>query len=211
MSDVSLTPGQIWAQVTNLIKQRVIQPTLWRAMEAAVPIVIDEGDLVIGFPPGTNHLSGHLGTSENKNAIDRALREVAAEPLKIHVIDGTTLQDWHAAKAQEEEKRRLSESAFARQRQQSQQEKGWEMLMETVQRRFAALQNRQFPQTKAHYLAEVLPLLVDTSIKLQDPRPEVNEINQRQLARIIDRVGTLAELPPTYIAIEYERLRRAKS
>lgn len=209
MSTERMDPGAVWHQVTELIKVRVIQPTLWRAMEAALAITIDEGVLVIGFKPGGYHMSGHMSTAENKNAIERALREVSNGTLSLHLIDGSNTDDWLSTKAREAEKRQINDVAYAKQRVVNKHEQGWEQLYDTVQRRFAALPNRQFPQTKARYIVEMLHVIATETPKLMG-EPDMEEVDQRHLGRVIDRVGMLAEVPPATIALELERMRGAR-
>ena len=61
----------LWNKTTETVKRIVIHPSLWKAMEVAVPITIEDGMLVLGFPIGTFNQSGHLIASNHKNAIEK--------------------------------------------------------------------------------------------------------------------------------------------
>lgn len=205
MGNAETGPQQIWRQVTELIKKRIVQPTLWRAMESAIAVTIEDDEIVLGFQAGTFHMNGQLKTSMNQNAIERAIQEVSGRSLKMHVIDGITMDDWQNAKAREEEQRRLFDKQYNKQREQSALEGKWDHLLEIAQRRFATLPNRQFPQNKAIYLLEMVDIVAPEAQRLLEERKDLDDINQRQLARVVDKIAVLADAPPICVALELER------
>ena len=75
-----------WDKVAEQVKLKVINTTLWRALEMAVPVTVENGEFVVGFPPGEMHMSGHLLTSDHKNAIESAVRALAGQPLSGKVV-----------------------------------------------------------------------------------------------------------------------------
>src|SRR5881396_2035903 len=93
--------GKIWDQVTNVIKERVLMPTLWRAMEHGRPVICEEGLFVVGFPVEQSYESHLLHDSRYKNQIEQTLESVAGEPLALRVIHGTVLEDWRQVQFQE--------------------------------------------------------------------------------------------------------------
>jgi len=198
----------IWDKVVNQVKLKVIHPTLWRSLELVVPIVIENDEFVVGLAPGSYHLSGHLVGSEHKNAIESALREFAGMPLSLRIIEGTTIQDWMQVKAKDQSMQVLKEAAYQKREVEIAVAKSWEGLLETVGRRYAALHLRQLPQFRARYIEEMLAEISDAMDVLMPEGSPKDELAERSLARVIEKVGTLVEVPPALIALELQRLRR---
>jgi len=198
----------IWDKAVNQVKLKVIHPTLWRSLELAVPIVIENNEFVVGLASGNFHMSGHLTSSEHQNAIESALREFAGAPLSLRVIEGTTLQDWKQVQAKDESMQALKEAAYRKRQVEIAVAKSWEGLLETVGRRYAALHLRQLPQLRARYIEEMLATISDTIDVLMPEGSPTDELAERSLARVIEKVGTLTEVPPAMIALELQRFRR---
>ena len=197
----------LWDKVVEQVKQKVIHPTLWRTIEMAVPVTVEGTTLILGFGPGTFHLSGHLTTSEHRNAIEASLKQLTGVPLTIRIIDGTTMQDWVAVKQKDASMQALKDAAYAKREANSAVTKSWEGLLEQVGRRYASLPLRQLPQFRAKYIEEMIQMIVETMDELMPPGRMVDELSERSLARIIDRVGTLAEVPPALVALELKKSR----
>src|SRR5438105_1198089 len=51
---------RLWRGTLEKVKVRLVLPAVWRAMEAARPLVIDGDQLVVGFPPSRSHEGGLL-------------------------------------------------------------------------------------------------------------------------------------------------------
>lgn len=197
----------LWDKVVDRVKLKVIHPTLWRTLEIAVPVTIENGELIIGFAPGDFHLSGHMTSSEHRNAIETALRELGGVQLTIRVIEGTTMQDWAAVKAKDERLKALKDEAYKKRQAESAVSKSWEGLLEQVGRMYANMPLRTLPQFRARYIERALAVISETMDVLMPEEGPVDELAERSLARIIDRVGTLAEVPSALIALELKRFR----
>src|SRR6266700_3935385 len=87
---------QIWRATLEKVKVRLVLPSVWRAMEAGRPLVIEGEWFVLGFPPSQSHEGGLLRDSKTANVIERALEEEAGRPLRLRLIEGDTLDDWVA-------------------------------------------------------------------------------------------------------------------
>ncbi len=201
--------SRIWHDATERVKDTVIHPTLWRALELAVPIVAEEDTFVVGFGPGSMHMAGHLNAAEHKNAIEAAIAGACGKPMKLVVVDGNTLSDWEHFKARmkaTEEARSRNRARAAREMQTSQT---WESTFEQLGRAYAALSLRQLPQVRGRYIDKALALISDAMDELYN-EDSPDEPSQRALARVIDRVGTLTEVPPAIIALELVRYRQQK-
>lgn len=197
----------LWDKVVDRVKLKVIHPTLWRTLEIAVPITIENNEFVVGFVPGNSHMSGHMSSSEHKNAIETALREFSGIPLGLRIIEGDTIQDWQSNKVKEERKREMMEAAHLKRAAESAITRSWDGLMEQVGRSYAAMPFRQLPQFRSRYIEEMIQAISDTMDQLMPDGSPRDEIAERSLARVIDKVGTLVEVPGALIALELQRFR----
>src|SRR5579862_6977387 len=91
--------SEIWARTFNRVKREVDIPTVWLAMQAVRPLVIENNRFVAAIPADLRYLSMNLDSSETTQAIEDALAEIAGHPLIFHLIKGTTIEDWETEKA----------------------------------------------------------------------------------------------------------------
>lgn len=96
-----MEPSQIWANVANRVRQEVPDPTVWLALRAAQPLLIDGSFFVAGLPPSDEYLAAHLLNHQATTAIEEALRDAAGRILAFRLIIGTSAADWAAEKARE--------------------------------------------------------------------------------------------------------------
>ncbi|MHB0912787.1 MAG: hypothetical protein ACYC2Y_04990 [Armatimonadota bacterium] len=196
----------VWEKVTERIKHEIIRPTLWRSLETAVPIAVENNEFVVGFTSGSFHMSGNLTASENKIAIEKAFRELTGVPLTLRVIQGDTLEDWKHAKSKDESLETLRQAERAKREKVRSVTQSWDGLMERLGRTYAATPMRQFPQSRAAYVREAVVMISEAMDELMDE----DELTQRSLARAIDKAGQLAEVPGPIIALELFRFRENK-
>ena len=199
---------KLWNKVVDQVKMKVIHPTLWRSLEAGTPITVEDGQFVVGFAPGSYHMSGHLTISEHKNAIENALKTFSGTPLSLRVIEGDSLQDWQAVKEKEQRVQVLQDERYRKGQDAAAITKAWENLFENAGRRYASMHLRGLPQMRAKYIVEMLKRLSDAIDELMPDKPD--ELSERSLARVIERVGTITETPASMIALELMRYRAAK-
>lgn len=96
-----MEPSQIWANVASRVRQEVADPTVWLALRAAQPLLIDGSFFVAALPPTDEYLAAHLLNAQATTAIEEALRDVAGRILAFRLIIGTSAADWAAEKARE--------------------------------------------------------------------------------------------------------------
>jgi hypothetical protein len=190
----------IWAEVVERVKDRTISPALWRALEKAVGVTIEDGQLIIGFTSPDMPMSGHLRSGDHKNTIESCIAEVAGEPLRLRMIEGLTVADWEAAKRREAAAEAARASAARRRAHESEASKTWDVLMEQVSRRYANTPMRQFPQMRAKYLADATQMIVEAMETLYPAGSEVDELAERALARLIEKIATLIDVPSVVVA-----------
>jgi hypothetical protein len=188
----------IWHEVTEKVKQRLVLPGLWRAMEAAKALAVDDGLFILGFPPQVSHDAGLLMDSKNLNVIERALEETAGQPWRLKIIQGETQEDWLQQKRRDEEAAAYVRAAQERKRREAGVEQGWDGISERLTRRYAELPLRGLPQTQAAYLDECLEVLADAVQRLMPATP--TEVDQRALARVIEKVADRSAVPAPVIA-----------
>ena len=200
--------AKVWDKAVDQVKMKVIHPTLWRALEAGVPIVVEDDQFIVGFPPGSYHMSGHLTISEHRNAIEVALKAFSGRSLNLRIIEGDSIQDWEGVKEKDQRVQELKDASYQKHQDVAAVMKAWESLFENVGRRYAAMQLHGLPQMRAKFIVEMLKRISDAMDELMPEKPD--ELSERTLARVIERVGTMVEAPASMLALELMRYRAAK-
>ncbi len=207
-SQTDLQP--IWNKVVDRVKQKIIHPTLWRAVELAVPITAEDGLFVVGFAATSYHMSGNLLTSEHKLAIENALFEFTGTQYKLRVIDSVTYHDWEQVKLKEDRMKVFKEETRRKKEKESAASRSWDTLSETIGRGYAAQPLRQLPQSRARYIEEMFAAISDTMDVLLPSGGPSDELAERSLARVIEKLATLVEAPSSLVALELLRFRRER-
>jgi hypothetical protein len=210
------TPEKIWRESTEvvLIRSDRFGP-LNQAMQAAVPITLDGDLMVIAMPGSERHLSGHMETAANRNSILNALELTSGERLGFRIIDGTTVEEWEALKKGEAKAResatRVRQGAAPTETRPSVGvgEGPWDQVIQRIHRQYQQLAKRQYPQSKARYLREALTWIAanDEELRYQDSFDE--DLHERALARAIERLASVLDLPPVVVAMQFENMKRA--
>ncbi len=203
--------AEIWALAVDRIKQTIIAPALWRAVEKTVPVIWEDNTFVIGLATVDGQLSGTLNTRDNLLAIERVLREITrSEDLRVRLVDGTHVEDWEAAKVrdaatlanrQQVTQKRASESAsFA----------SWEVVYDQVSRLWANSDYRSLASGRGRYIDAALDLVVTAmDAGLYPSEGKVDEPTERGLNRLLDRIGSMANSDPAIIAyLLFQRRRK---
>ena len=211
------TPEKIWRESTDvvLIRSDRFGP-LNQAMQAAIPITLDEDLLVLTMPGSERHLAGHMETAANRNSIVNALELTAGRRLEFRIIDGSSVEDWQALK---EGERRARQSA-ARSREASAAarlggltakagEGPWDEVIQRVHRQYQQYPKRQYPQAKARFLREALGWIAATDEDLRYQPDYDEELHERALARALERVASVLDLPAMLVALQLENMKRS--
>jgi hypothetical protein len=189
---------RLWKATTEKVKVRLVLPGVWRAMEAARPLTIEDGFFIIGFPPARSHEGGLFRDAKTNNIIERALEEEAGRNLRLRIIEGETLADWEQVKLRDVEAQNLQRAAAERRKREASVEQGWDGIMERVSRRYAEIPLRQLPQMQALYMEESIGILADAASRLLGENAA--EVDHRSFARAIERVADRAQVPAAVIA-----------
>jgi hypothetical protein len=198
----------VWSRVVDEVKHKVIHPTLWKALEAGVAVTIEDGQFIVGFPMGTFHLSGNLMSLDHKNVIEGSIARHAGERLQLRIIEGGTMDDWEAVKLKEAHAAALREAAALKHEDETSSVRIWDSLLEQVGRKYATIPFRQLPQSRAAYIVEALRMISEAIEKSIPAGQEPDELTQRALGRVIEKVANLVDVPSTLVALELMRTRR---
>lgn len=204
MSDAALE--EFWQRAMSAIKGRVIQPTLWRAIEQLRPLTVEDNILVLGLTTENSYHASQLASVDRRNAIETVLSELTGQRMSFRVIEGDSLEDWEYQKRRENIVR-TQEQAKRQVRDETRRvEDAWEAVSDEIYRIYGQVPSRQFPQNKAAFVLAAIPLLAEAVRRYLTGEHAKNEINQRACARLIEKVATLSDLPPTWIAYEVMRV-----
>jgi hypothetical protein len=176
------------------------------AMEAVVPITIDEDNFVCGLAQKDYPLSSHLTADQVRNTIENILRQAGGKPIHFEIIEGVTIDDWNEVK---ERRRKAQEAVIAISQQQLEAHHFEDVLNQIVgeiRQRITATRDRALPQVRAQMMLDVVPSLADAE-EMLFPDPDSHDA-RRAMARVIDRVANFLEVLPVTLAIEVERYRR---
>jgi hypothetical protein len=197
------TPERVWKEITEVIVMRSDRVGPFeRALQVAVPIALEEGLMVVGYPDDIYREGAQLKVPANNRALLDALALVLGREVEFRYIQGTDLEDWERIKANEERTKARSTT----QAQEVQMGSEWDDLVTRMHRAFNELARRQFPQVRAIFVAQVLQWIIETETKARSGGSS-EEIIERAVARAIDRLASLVEIPPTLVAMEYLRKR----
>ena len=97
-----MEPSEIWNRVCDRVRQEIADPTVWLALRAATPLLIDGSFFVAALPPQEEYLSAHLLNNQATTAIEEALRDAAGRILAFRLIVGHSAADWEAEKRREQ-------------------------------------------------------------------------------------------------------------
>ncbi|MHB1460387.1 MAG: hypothetical protein ACYC1M_03790 [Armatimonadota bacterium] len=198
---------QVWAETVDRVKDKIVNITFWGALEAAKPIILDGDFFVVGMPPSDAHLGGHLRNSTYRSELERTIEEISGVHVLLRIIDGITREDWQRVKVREATQDRQKQQSEAVRKREKASDELWSELFERTQRMYASQPLRSLPQGRAIYLQKVLELTVETMDRIIPPDEPVDEINARNLARVIERIATNTDTPSTLIAHEFLKVR----
>lgn len=190
---------QLWQVVVEKVKERLVKPQLWRAMEGCRALAVDEGLLILAFPPNVAHGASMLAESNSQNVIERVLQELTGQPLRIKVIHGETIADWEEEKKRGAAAIQLQAAAAERRRREAAAGSSWEAISDQLSRRFADTPLRQLPHVQAAFLDDAVGILAEAVQRMMNTAT-VPEPEQRAYARTIDKVAERTQVPATLVA-----------
>jgi hypothetical protein len=205
-SDTGADPGATWQKVTDQIKQRVVMPALWRAMERGHPVLLEGDEFVVGFNV-TDTMDAHLlQEARYRMAIEQALASLAGRKVALRVITGTTIEDWRQIQEIERETARLRQA-----QPEAPQAAGantWETLADQLTRHYSATPNRQYPGIQARFLDYCVDELAKAYVSLMGDKEEPEDHDLRAYGRVLDRIADRTSVPASMIGYLVLQRRR---
>jgi hypothetical protein len=195
----------LWANCVERLKDRINNRSFWEALESCRPITVENDFLIIGLEAENYNRASHLQQVSNLHIINETVQELFNRPLQVRFIEGSTLQDWENAKERDARVEAMKQTTVTRQLKQDAELTGWDGLYEYIARLYMQTPLRALPQGKARYANDALYTLAEAMDTLYPEHPE--EVVDRSLARILERIANTADIPTTVLAFELERLR----
>lgn len=213
-----IDPWDLWHDTVNEVKKRFMQPSFWQALETVIPITIEGQLFVVGLPAAAGHYAGYLTGSENRNRLERIIVELTGGiPLTLRMIEGTDETDWEEIKKRELAATNAQQARLTRfdpaQPGAASRPATWESLFERIYAMFSRAQGHNLPQGRVKYLLQIIPILSEQSRKIMDASRFDADRNERALARIIEKIASLVEVPAAVVALElyrYEETQKQK-
>lgn len=197
---------QIWLEAQEKVKDRVVAPTLYRALELGVGVALDGDLFVLGFSSSDMPLASLLRSSQHRAVIQQCLADVIGKKVRLLIVEGTTLDDYLKHKAQSEARAATQTTASAKRAEERRIVQAWEQVAEHITRGYARLQYRQFPQSRAAFLKWAFEV-INKAVNSMGYEEHSDEMHKRSLARVFERLATVIEVPSTMLAYEFFKLR----
>ncbi|MGI6295551.1 MAG: hypothetical protein ACOX3G_05635 [Armatimonadota bacterium] len=198
---------QIWQIAAEKVKDRVIAPTLYRALELPVGIAVEGNEFILGFANQDLPMAGHLRSAQHRAIIDQCVSEVLKRKVRVRIIEGTTIEDYEHYKQQEKARETTHVTLNAQREKERQVIAAWDQVGEQITRLYAKLNLRQLAQQRADFMWEVFRL-INEAIDKMGYDENADEISKRALARVFERFATVVDIPSTMLAFEFFKLRK---
>jgi len=190
--------ADVWKASLPKILSNVTGRGIWTALNAAVPVTLEDGVFVLGIEFRDSELGGHLRMASTSQMIERAVAGVLGTPIKLRVIDGATVADWEVVKRRDVERRRLQEADLVKMKAELQAKTSWDGIYEQLSRRFAAVSNRSLPQNRARFFEEAIEIIVEA----RKSQTTFDDLGERNFARCLERVAQYTDVPSVIVAKE---------
>ncbi len=229
-----MEPSEIWAKVSDRVRQQIADPTVWLAMRAARPLLIDGSFFVAGLPKQDEYLAVHLLNNQATIAVEDALREAAGRILAFRLVTGTSAADWYAEKAAAEASdagdvipdefrggfdddmptddlsapQEMTAGRAASPEPKREASQTWEKLSERLSQGYKTAPFVKYPHGQAQYVLTAVKHISDTMDVLMPPTGAPrDDAQERALAKVIERLSSIVTLDPLFIALELLRYR----
>ena len=190
---------QIWEEVSEKVKDEVVLPSVFTAIEHAVPIDIQEKTFILGFAAQDTPLIGYLTGASIKPIIIKCLSDNMKTPMEIMVVEGTSLEEYLAHEELLKKAQKTIDTAQNERNARRKIENDWETVGDKCIRSFSAMENKGYAINKAVYLKQVFKIINEKCQEINYVYNE-NPVLDRCISRVFDRIETAVELPAGIIA-----------
>lgn len=191
-------PAEVWKAALPTVLKGVSGRGVWAALNAVVPITIEDDQLIVGISGADSELAGHLRLPPIKRIMEIAVSQVVGKPYGVRLIDGTELADYELVKRRDQERRRLQEVEMTKMRVEMTAKASWDSVYEQLGRRFAAMTGKSLPQNRARFYEEALELVVEARRQMAT----FDDLGERNFARCLERIAQYAEVPSTLVGVQ---------
>ena len=229
-----MEPIEIWGMAFEIVRKQLPTPAVWLAMQAVTPLTIDGNYFVAALPPHEQYLSNNLKDDLAATAIEDALKEITGRILAFRLIEGATLADWEQEKAREfgpipepipttvpshtvmgkAAPHPTSPAAAAPSLSADPQRSvspTWEKLNERLMHGYKSAPFIKYPHGQAQFVLAAVQCVSDTmDLLLPPPGAPREDQQERALAKVIERLGSVVNLDPMFLSLELLRFRRTQ-
>ena len=195
----------LWATVNQLLREGAVNRALWDAAEAAKPLVLEGDLLVLGLEPKDMRHASYLTTEINRSRVRQIMHAQTGQNLDLTVIPGSTLEDWEKTKSRQEIGESEAEARLRVMAKYRGAQAVWEKAARSLTELMGSTRSRAWATARARLLAKSFPPIYEAEQAARKEEPEAEETHERYLNKLLDKVATWTELPPTVVALEYLR------
>lgn len=190
---------RVWADVREIVKDNVMSPSIFEALEKAIPIDIRVHEFILGFSSADSLLSGYIRAASIKPLIERYLSEAMREEMKLVIVEASTIDEYEKSLQLHEMAKAAVGRSTGERSEQRKIENYWEEVGEKCTRGFAKCENRSFNTTKSDFMITAFGF-VNVALTELDYDNNKTNLNQRCLSRVFDKLGNSLELPGAILA-----------
>lgn len=198
---------QAWLQASEKVKDRVIAPTLYQALELGVGITVEGDYFILGFSNADMPMAGHLRSSQHQAIIEQCISETIKKKVRLRIIEGTTYAEYENVKKMQARAEANRQSLGERRTEERQVEQAWEAMGEKITRSYAKLQHRQFAQAKAQFMFFAFGIINEGVKQLGYDEQTASDVQRRALARVFEKFSTCVEVSSSMLAYEFFKLK----
>lgn len=197
---------QVWLVAAERVKDRVISPTLYRAVECGVGITVDGDEFILGFSNADSPMAGHLRSAQHLAIIEQCISEVLHKKVRLKIVEGTTMKDYINWKNLRTAREVTATTLSQRRERDRAIEHSWEEVAEKITRGYAKLQGRQFAQMRGKFVKQAFEF-INEGVNKHNYSDESEDVHKRALARVFEKFATAVDVPSTILAYEFFKLR----
>jgi len=200
----------VWMDVREIVKDNVMSPSIFEALEKAIPIDIRNHDFIVGFAGQDLLLAGYLRAASVLPLIEKYLSEAMRSDVKLIIVECTSIEEYEQSlKIQEMAKAAIGKNLGSRSEQRN-IENYWEEVGEKCTRGFARCENRSFNTTKSEFMVTAFGFIND-GLEHFDYDNNKTNLHQRCLSRVFDKLGNSLELQGAILAYLFFDWRKSNS
>jgi len=87
---------------------------------------------------------------------------------------------------------------------------GWQELGQQIRQLYYDIGGREQPLSHARFIIKAIPLIAKTEDEMRAADPEADELHERELDKIFDRIASLCQIPGGLVALEYLRFKGSR-